>query len=284
MPAQPDDGPLDRGVLDGYHLVDVRLGHGEREVARPHRQQPVGDAGGRLERHRAAGRQRRRHAGRAGRLDANDPRRAARLLDGGRDARQQAAAADRHVDARRIRRVLHDLAADSSLSRDDRRMVEGWDHRQPAPRRFVLGPCTALGRRRPLEQHLRTVGARAVDLDGRGGVGHDDDGRNPARAGRAGDRLRMVPGGVRDHAAANLRGGQAGDHAGRAAVLERAGHLQVFALEQQRPTGLARDVQQRGADDGRSNAGRRRIDIGGGDDGHVPTLYCDQCWQAPPRA
>ena len=61
-------------VLHGDDLVDERLHDGEREVAGPHRQQAVSDAGGRRQRDRPAGRERRRHASRPDRLHADDAR------------------------------------------------------------------------------------------------------------------------------------------------------------------------------------------------------------------
>ena len=62
-------------------------------------------------------------------------------------------------------------------------------------------------------------------------VGHHEHGPRAGRAGRPGDRLRVVAGARRDHPGAQLGLGQPADHVGRAARLERARDLEVLGLQ-----------------------------------------------------
>ena len=83
--------------------------------------------------------------GRQLRLDADDPRRRAERLHGGRDARRQPAAADRDEDGGEVREVLGDLEAARPLAGDDPVVVVGRDHREAALRGQALGDGLALG-------------------------------------------------------------------------------------------------------------------------------------------
>ncbi len=69
------------------------------------------------------------------------------------------------------------------------------------------------------------------DFDERRRQRHDDDGVDAALGGVVGDALGVVSGGGGDDAARGLLGGEQGDAVERAALLEGAGHLQVFELE-----------------------------------------------------
>ena len=74
LAGEPLHGAGDLVLAHGDDLVDETLDVRERQVARTHRQQAVGDARGRLERDRRPGRERPGHLRGALRLDANDAR------------------------------------------------------------------------------------------------------------------------------------------------------------------------------------------------------------------
>ena len=73
------------------------------------------------------------------RLDAHHGRGRASGPHGRRDARDQAAAADRHHDQIDLRAVGRDLQADRTLAGDDRPVVEGRDQHVPVPGHEFLG-------------------------------------------------------------------------------------------------------------------------------------------------
>jgi hypothetical protein len=154
-------------------------------------------------------------------------------LDGRSNARQQPAAADRHVHVGRVRQLVDDLQPERALPRDDPRMVEWRHHRQAPLVAEALGLAFAFGGRRAREEHLRAIPPRPVDLHSRGGGGHHDDCRRAELCRRTGQGLSVVARRIGDDSAAQLVRPELSHHVGGAADLEGASDLEVLALEPQ---------------------------------------------------
>ena len=144
------------------------------------------------QRDRVAGVDRRFHLGGAGRLDADDLHVGPGLLDGGRHASGQSAAADRHEHRRDVGPLIEDLEAGRTLAGDDPLVVERRHHGESAFRGFGLGARAAIRRRRPREDHLRAERPRPLDLDLRRRRRHDDDRRCPQRSCRERHGLAVI--------------------------------------------------------------------------------------------
>ena len=228
---------LDRGADlvggDQQHLVHVLTCETEGLLAdAPHRDAVREDADA-LERHALPGLQRLVHAGRVLGLDADDPDARIERFHVGRDACDQAAAADRHEDRVDRSRVLaQDLHADRALTRDHVRVIEGMDQRQvPLPReldRMVVGVVEVVA----VQHDLATEVEHRLHLDARRGLRHHDDRRYAAPPARQRHALRVVASGGADDAPSRHRVRQVRDLVVRAAQLEREDRLQVLALEQ----------------------------------------------------
>ena len=111
-------------LVDGEDLVDERACVRECQVAGAEGQEAVGDARGALERDGAARRERTAHLGSARGLDANHACVGPQPLDRRRNAGEQPAAADRHVDLVHVGAVLDNLQADRALASDNPGVVE----------------------------------------------------------------------------------------------------------------------------------------------------------------
>ena len=86
-----------------------------------------------------------------------------------------------------------------------------------------------------LEDHVGAVRPGGPLLRDRRALGHEHGGLDAEQLGGQRDALGVVAGRGRDHAARPLLGGQPGDPDVAAADLERAGALEVLALEPDRP-------------------------------------------------
>ena len=139
-------------------------------------------------------------------LHADDPGARADRLDGGRDARREPTAADRHQDQGEVGQVLGDLQPARPLARDDPVVVVGRDHGQAALGGQPLRHGLALGAGVADRHDLGAVGEHAVALDRWGVLGHDDDRRDAEEPGSPGHPLGVVSRRVRDHAAGALSG------------------------------------------------------------------------------
>ena len=222
---------LPRLLLDRDHPSQPPLGLGDRD--------PVGHRlhGGQGD--RAARRQRCRVRRRPLGLDPDHPDvraslLAARLLDRGGGAGHQAPAAERDQHRLDVRSLLHDLEPAGALPGHDVLVVVGVDQHGAGlggePHR-LLQRLVEVG---AVEDHLRAVPPGGVQLGDRGTLGHEHRGLDPEQLRGERDALRVVAGGRRDHAAgALLLGEPEHPHVG-AADLERAGALEVLALEQHR--------------------------------------------------
>ncbi len=238
-------------------LADGVLLHGH-EVVQQSRQDVEGDgprldpAGGAVAQGRArgqvqdpAGLERVVHHRRCGRRAADDARRGRQGLDDAGHPGRQPTAAHRHVDRGQVVDLVQQLERERALAADDGGIVVGRDE-----------GGRALGRQRASLQ-LALDAVRAVDpdaatqpLDGREftgvGVVGDDDERlcaDDARGIRHGGAV--IAGGGRDDASLQLARRERQHLVQRAPHLERAGVLQVLALEHHRGAELPGQADRR---------------------------------------
>ena len=182
-------------LADGHDLVHEAPQVLERQRAERVRPQAIGHRASGLLRgpgHQRARLERLLGIGRQLRLDADDPRRRRQGLDCGRHAGRQPAAGDGHDDARDVRKVLDDLEPAGPLPGDDRRVVVGLDHDQPAlvgePQRQDV-PLLGVHAR---ELDLGAVALDALDLDPRRVARHADHRMRAEQPRGAGHRLGVV--------------------------------------------------------------------------------------------
>ena len=200
-------------------------------IAWAQRQESVGNADGRRERDRSARGERRRHARRPNRLDADDANRGAHALDRCADACDLAAATHRYEDRSDLRVLLQNLEARRSLAGDDPRVIERRDDREPAGFGDLFRAHLAIGGRRSCEHNFGAVSAYAVDFHARRRLGHHDHCRSLECFGHERDRLTVIAGRVGDHAGRPRFRWELRNHVARAANLEGAAGLKALALE-----------------------------------------------------
>ena len=195
-------------------------------------------------------------------------------LDRGRDPRDQAPAPGADDDRGDVRALVEDLQADRALPGDDVGVLEGVDEHRSGPLGVLGGGHERLGEGLPAEPDLGAVGAGGRDLGQRRGLGHEDGGRSAQQPRGQRHALRVVAGAGGDDPAGPLGVGQPRDARVGAADLERAGALQVLALEPHRaadPLGQRAGVLQRRAPDDAGEQFGRRLDVGTADQGaHQP--------------
>ncbi len=151
----------------------------------------------------------------------------------GRDAADQAAAADRRQDDVEAGCVLHELQRRGALAGHHGGIVERVDHRRAglghdARRGFLAG-----GQRRRAEGDPAAQPLHLQHLRPRRALRHHDIGWDAAQPRRPRHRRRMVAGRVGGDAAGGRRVRERQHRVGRAARLEGADVLQVLALEEQ---------------------------------------------------
>ena len=181
-------------VVDGDDVVEVLLDVREDLVAGLEHRGAVGDGVGARQLHHVAGLQGGLHACCAGRLHADDLDVRVEQLGQRGHARGKPAAADRHQDVVDERQLLHDLHGDGTLACGDAQVVEGVDERVAVllgklERVFVGLVVDVAG-----QHHVGAQGLGALDLDERGGGGHDDGGLDAVMLRGVGDALRVVAG------------------------------------------------------------------------------------------
>ncbi len=183
-------------------------------------------------------------------LDADHPRRARR---GDRNARDEAAAADRHDDGLDVGEILQDLEPDRSLPRDRQRIVERVHERPSGLLEQDVQPLERLARIGRLEIDRGTVATRRRDLRLAGAAPHDDQRVEAFLRCSPRNRLRVVTGRDRDDALGLLVVRQRRELRQHPARLERAGALQELGLEEcvwpERPAREQRRAMQPPADD-----------------------------------
>ena len=180
------------------------------------------------------------------------------------NAGHQPAAADRNDDRVEVRRVLEHFEPDRARAGDDLRVVERSGRRRSRSRAPARAPWRK--RRRTSSPCSTTVGAVALGLrhlHRRRRLRHDDGRRNAEPLGMIGDRLRVIAGRRRDHAARALLRRQLQQFVERAALLVGGGELQILELQ---PDLGADDFGQGPADQHRRPDDRALDALGGGAD------------------
>ena len=209
--------------------------------------------------HRPAGGQRVGERRGALGLDGDDPDVGTAGLDRGRDPGEQSPAAGADDHGGDVRALLEDLQTDRALPGDDVGVLERVDEHRAGALGVLRGGHERLGQGLPDELDLRAVGAGRRHLRQRRGLRHEHRGRGAEQPGGERDALRVVAGAGGDHAAGPLGVGQPRDARVGAADLERAGALQVLALEPDRAAdavGQPARVPQRGVPDDVRRAAR----------------------------
>jgi hypothetical protein len=149
------------------------------------------------------------------------------------------------IEARRDERVeiamlLQHFQAERSLARDHglviERMNEGEAILFRATNRFLAGLVVI----RASQDHFRAITARRRNFYQRRGQRHADLRFDSALRRVIRHSLRVIARGRRDHAAPPLFFGEQQNLVERAAFLERAGHLQIFQLQENRASRLLR--------------------------------------------
>jgi hypothetical protein len=148
---------------------------------------------------------------------------------GDRHAADQPAAADRHHQRVEVGHLLEHLERDRAGPAMILRVVERVDEHQPS----LASSSRAWRRRRRTSRRAGSRGAMLLGLRTfiSGVPRHDDGHRNAEPLAVIGDRLRMVAGRRRDHAARALLLGQLQQFVERAALLVGGGELEVLELQ-----------------------------------------------------
>ena len=195
MPLHHVEEGLDQlVVLDRDDLVDVLPHVGEDLLARGLHRDAVGDRLCDGQCHDMPRLHARLHGRCPDGFHADDLHARVQQLRERRDARRQAAAADRDQDHVHVRQILKDLIGDRALARRDRQVVERMHIGQP----FLGGQ--ARGHRRGLveipagQDHVRSEVLRVIYLHERSRRRHDDRRLHARLARRVGHALRVVPG------------------------------------------------------------------------------------------
>jgi hypothetical protein len=201
-------------------------------------------------------------------LHAHDRDVGAQRLGCGADAGDQPTAADGHDEGVDVRRVGEHLERDGALAGDDLGIVERMDEGQAPLLREAQRLAIGLVEHLAVEDDAGAVALRLHHLDARGGRRHDDGDRHAKPAAMVGERLGMVAGGRRDHAAgAHLLRHQQ-QLVERSALLVGGGELEVLELH---IDGGAGGFGKGAAEQGRRpdhralDTRRRRVDVGEGD-------------------
>ena len=165
-------------------------------------------------------------------MDTDDSNARTQRTSRSRDARDQAAAADRDHQRVDLRLLREHLETDRALPRDHREIVVGMDQRHAARacERYAMRPRIVEGI--ALEHDLGAEAARALDLHRRCEARHHDRRRNAHALRVIRDALRVVARRDREHAGGAFGRGQLGHLVQRAALLEGRGELVVLEFEE----------------------------------------------------
>ena len=196
--------------------------------------------------HRVTRGERGRVGRRTRRLHSDDADVGAHRLDGDGDPGEQSAAAGADDDRLHVGPLLEDLEADRALTRDDVHVVEGVD--QHGARLGLEGTCRdeALVDRRTRRTGSRRRSRGWPAPSGCGApMGMKTVAADAEHLRGEGDALRVVAGAGGDDAARPLVLAEPGDAGVGTADLERAGALQVLALEVDRAADLVGEPPRR---------------------------------------
>ena len=148
-----------------------------------------------------------------------------------RDARNQAASANRHDDDVDVVPVANDLETERALSGDELQVVERMHIGQAAVSDELLCFLVRVVPDRAVQNDLGAVAARGGDFRGRRILGHDDHGLDAVDAGGKRDSLCMIARRGADHTAAALILGKQHELVERTANLVGPGPLEHLRLE-----------------------------------------------------
>ncbi len=235
------DRRADLVCIDEQDLVDELATQLERLFADALHRHAIREDADALERDALAGANGLVHRRRILRLHADDAHVRIQIFHVGRDAADEAAAADRNEDGIRRRAALtQDLDADGALAGDHVRVVERVHVNQIALALELRGVLERAVVVVAMEHDFAAERPHRLDLDvGRGERHHDDRG-NAALVRGERHALRMIAGRGADDAALACALGEMRDPVVRAAQLERKDCLQILALQQHRVAETAR--------------------------------------------
>ncbi len=226
-----EDGAGDFFFFNGDNRVDVLFDEGEGFGAGAADGDAVGDGGGGGEFEGGVVFEGGEHGGDAGSLNPNDFDFGVGFLEGAGDAADQATAADGDENGFGEGVLAEDLEADGALAGDDIRVIEGVNEGEA----FGGGAAFGLG-----EGFVETLAEEddfaaevfgGVDLGDGGMLGHVDDGADAEAGGVIGEALAVIAGRGADNAAGAFFRRQEEELVEGAALLEAAGHVEVFELE-----------------------------------------------------
>ena len=121
--------------------------------------------------------------------------------------------------------LAQDLHSDRALSSDHLGVVVGWHEGQAALDFQLAGMRQCFVESITEQDGVTAEAAHGIDLDGRCGARHHDDGRDAEALAGERDALGMIAGGRGDDAARTYRGVEAGNFVIGAAQLEREDRL-----------------------------------------------------------
>ena len=162
------------------------------------------------------------------------------------DPGDQPPATGRHHHGADVGHLLEDLEPDRRLSGEDVDVVERMHQRRTGALGVLPGEEERVVDRETFEVHARPVRLGRHDLRQRRRRRHEHSCRDAEFGRRPGHTLRVVTGAGGDDAAGALVRAQVGDPVVGAARLERAGALQVLALEPDLVAGAVRQHPRRG--------------------------------------
>ena len=264
-------------VVDEDDVVNKFLDVRKRTGACNRCGKSIGDGVDAVETNRRVLLERARHGGCANGFDTNDARGRAQRFDGGGNAGDETAAADRYNDDVDIGQILDDLETNRALTGHDKRILVRMHECEAALFAQLLHLLERL-EHVAVQDDFSAVASAGIDFGLRRVRRHDNRAGNSFSSGAVGEGLRMIAGGDADHAARFFLRAQMMQAVEDTARLEGAGFLKAFGLEihitagaggerarseQGRVVDLAGDVLCGGADVGKTdhsrNVGRGRV-------------------------
>ena len=153
--------------------------------------------------------------------------------NGSHNARRHATASHRQPNAVQFFGLIHQLQTERALSCNHVIVIVWRNAGRTGVGQHFLELRLSINERWPALHDLAAVPFYVGAFDRRRRLGHDDPRRRTHLARRVRECGAVIAGRMRSYAQTALGGRQPEHRVGRAAYLERAGFLQVFALEEQ---------------------------------------------------